>query len=289
MTSQDLNQRYYGIKAIEHAPIDTLQIRTWSQHLESRLSSPKSIPVHQKVSVRPQEPSPPCSPKLQPVQSTVQEKNSIPPKAPESDQAAVCPPKQEKVCTPAEEDSPASLPLALAIIPEDKNEPDASEDIIFVPKGMKASTETSELEDNIPQKPMNMIVANQVDSVEKMGYSKFKRNMGMFAPTTPLLLVFAKYSDDQARVKHLMEVMSNRFGKAIFMKAPLEKNMVARHRFNIVDSPVWIAFKNYEPVARVVGNHEKDITELVKTAFNIVEDNMGGEEGIGRFPLFNPF
>ncbi len=137
-------------------------------------------------------------------------------------------------------------------------------------------------------KPLGGLMANKVMSVASMGVENFRNNLGNFAPTTPLILLFTNQNDDHFTLKSLMESMSNKFRTAVFLKAPIEKNMVAQQRFNIINTPTWIAFKNHVPVGRVVGTNPADVSELVRVVFDLKEEGKEGGGG-GPFTMFNPF
>ncbi len=137
-------------------------------------------------------------------------------------------------------------------------------------------------------KPLGGLMANKVMSVASMGVENFRKNLGTFAPTTPLILLFTNQNDDHFTLKSLMESMSNKFKTAVFLKAPIEKNMVSQQRFNITNTPTWIAFKNHVPVGRVVGTNPADVSELVRVVFELQEEGKEGGGG-GQFTMFNPF
>ncbi len=134
-----------------------------------------------------------------------------------------------------------------------------------------------------------MVEARKVNNLDDLGFSSFKKNLGKFAPTAPLVIVFASSSDDHRTLDVIMERVSNRFGGVVFLNAPLEKNGLAMKRYKITESPVWIAFKNHEPVARVVGTNEAEIVELVKVAFDLDESSPQRKGGKGMYGLTSPF
>ncbi len=138
-------------------------------------------------------------------------------------------------------------------------------------------------------RPLSGLMANKVMSVSSMGVESFKRNLGNYAPTTPLVLLFTNQNDNHNALTALLESMSNKFRTAVFLKAPMEKNMVAQQRFNITNTPTWVAFKNHVPVGRVAGTNPADVAELVRVVFDVREDGNEGGGGGGPFTMFNPY
>ncbi len=108
-------------------------------------------------------------------------------------------------------------------------------------------------------------------SVRSLGAEKFRQRIGMLAPTTPLVLLFTNRADDGKILNRTLEAMSEKFKMALFMKAFLEKNEHAMKKFDITDSPTWIAFKNNVPVGRVVGRNADEVEELARLIYDITE------------------
>ncbi len=119
-----------------------------------------------------------------------------------------------------------------------------------------------------------------------MGVNKFRDHIGKFAPTPPLVLLFARKTDDLRKLKLVTQSLSKKFKSALILKAPVEKNAIAIERYNVTRTPAWVAFKNHVPVGRVTGTSEDQVTELIKVVFGLEEE---AEEGGGIFAMLNPF